>query len=85
MAGLESLSNFMGEKYYSKDEPAVNEHRYHTTRKQYNQDFTKHNIYNVDKSKSYKTNNRNFNDNNFYNRNQLITNNLTNYITKRIV
>ena len=40
---------------FSKDEPAVNEHHYHITRKQYNQYFTTHNIYNIGKSKSYKT------------------------------
>ena len=53
--GLESLLNYMNENFFSKDEPAVNEHHYHITRKQYNHDFTTHNIYNVDKSKSYKT------------------------------
>ena len=72
----------MNENVFSKDEPAINEHHYHITRKQYNQYFTTQHIYNVDKSKSYETNNRNFNDNNFYNKKkQLITNNLTNYIT----
>ena len=67
-SGLESLLNYMNENFFSKDEPAVNEHHYHITRKQYNQYFTTHNIYNVDKSKSYKANNRNFNDNSFYNK-----------------
>ena len=33
-----------------------------------NQDFTTHNIHNVDKSKPYKTDNHSFNDNNFYNK-----------------
>ena len=62
--GLESLLAYMGENFFTKDEPAVNEHHYHITGKQYNQDLTTHNIYNVDKSKSVKTNNRNFNGNN---------------------
>ena len=57
----------MSENFFSKDGPAVNEHHYHATRKQYNQDFSTHIIYNVDTSKSYKTNNHNFNDNNFCN------------------
>ena len=52
--GLESLLTFMSEALFSKDDEAVNEHHYHITRKQYNQDFTTHNMYNVDKSKSYK-------------------------------
>ena len=68
VAGLESLLNYMNENLFSKDEPAVNEHHCHITRKQYNQEFTTHNIHNVDKSKYYKTNNHNFNDNNFYNK-----------------
>ena len=68
VAGLESLLNYMNENLFSKDEPAVNEHHCHITRKLYNQEFTTHNIHNVDKSKSYKTNNHNFNDNNFYNK-----------------
>ena len=29
VAGLESLLNYMNENFFSKDEPAVNEHRYH--------------------------------------------------------
>ena len=65
VGGLGPLLNYMNENLFNKDEPAVNEHHYHITRKQYNQDFSTHNIYNVDKSKSYKTNNRNFNDNSF--------------------
>ena len=55
IGGLESLLNYMNEIFPNKNDPAVNEHHYHITRKQYNQDFTTHNIYNVDKSKSYKT------------------------------
>ena len=65
VAGLEPLLNHMNENFFSKDEPAVNEHHYHITRKHHNQDFSTHNIYNVGKSKPYKTNNHNFNDNNF--------------------
>ena len=32
VAGLESLLNYMNENFFSKDEPAVNEHRYHITK-----------------------------------------------------
>ena len=49
----------------------------------YNQDFSTHNIHNVDKSKSYKTINHNFIDNNLYNKKQSINNDITNYITKK--
>ena len=27
--GLESILNYMNENFFSKDEPAINEHRYH--------------------------------------------------------
>ena len=50
VGGLESLLNYMNENFCSKVEPTVNEHHYHITGKQYNQYFTTHNIYNIDKS-----------------------------------
>ena len=85
VAGLESLLNYIHENYYSKDEPAINEHHYHITRKLYNQDFSVNNVYNVDKSRNYKTTNHNFIDNNLYNKKQIINNDITNYITKNII
>ena len=33
VAGLESLLNYVNENSFSKDEPAVNEHYYHITKK----------------------------------------------------
>jgi hypothetical protein len=83
VGGLESLLNYMNENFFSKDEPAVNEHHYHITRKQYNQDFSTHNIYNIDKSKKYKINNHRYNDNHIYNKKHYITNDITNNITKK--
>ena len=68
VAGLESLLNYINENFFSKDEPAVNEHHYHITRKQYNQDFTTHNLYKVDKRKTYNIKNHRYNDNNNYNK-----------------
>ena len=82
VGGLGPLLNYMNENLFNKDEPAVNEHHYHITRKHHNQDFSTHNIYNVDINKSYTTNNHNLHDNNFYDKQQLVTNSLTNYITK---
>ena len=84
VGGLESLLNYMNENFFSKDEPAVNEHHYHITRKQYNQDFTTHNIYNIDKSKKYKINNHRYNDNHIYNKKHYVTNDITNNITQKI-
>ena len=81
VAGLESLLNYMNENFFSKDEPAVNEHQYHVTKKQYTEET--HNIYNTDKSKSYNIKNHRYTDDHYYNEKQFITNNLTNYITKR--
>jgi len=83
VGGLESLLNYMNENFFSKDDPAINEHHYHITRKQYNQDFSTHNIYNIDKSKKYKINNHRYNDNHIYNKRQYTTNNLAHYITKK--
>ena len=31
--GLESILNYMKESFFSKDDPAINEHRYHITKK----------------------------------------------------
>ena len=49
--GLESLLNYMNANLFSKDDPATNEHHYHITKKQYNEET--HNIYNLDKTKTY--------------------------------
>ena len=62
----------------------MNEHHYHITRKQYNQDFSTHNIYNIDKSKKYKINNHRYNGNHIYNKKHYVTNDITNNITKKI-
>ena len=54
----------MNDNFFSKNEPAVHEHHYHTTKKQY-EDI--HNIDNIDKSKSYKIDNHNSTDTHYYN------------------
>ena len=51
VAGLESLLNYMNENFFTKDDPAINEHHYHITKKQYNEETN--NIYNIDKSKTF--------------------------------
>ena len=59
VCGLESLLNYMNENFFTKGDPAINEHHYHITKKQYNEE-AKH-IYNIDKSKTFNiTNNRFF-------------------------
>ena len=49
--GLESILNYMNDNLFGKDGPAINEHHYHITNEQYNEE--NHNIYNVAKSKTY--------------------------------
>ena len=51
----------MNENFFNKDDPAINEHHYHITKKQYNEETN--NIYNIDKSKTFNIkNNRFFNE-----------------------
>ena len=49
--GLESLLNYMNENIFNKDEPAINEHHYHITKKQHNEETT--NIYNTYRNKAF--------------------------------
>ena len=81
VGGLESLLNYMNENFYSKDNPLINEHHYHITKKQYNEETN--NIYNIDKSKTFNIKNNRYTDEHYYNKKQFITNNLTNFITKK--
>ena len=48
----------MNENFFSKDDPAINEHHYHITKKQYNEETN--NIYNTDKSKTFIIKNNRF-------------------------
>ena len=58
VAGLESLLNYMNENFFTKDDPAVNEHHYHITKKQYSEETN--NIYNINKSKTFNIKNNRF-------------------------
>ena len=68
VAGLESLSNCMSENFFTKDDPAVNEHHLHMTKRHYNEE-TK-NIYNVDKSKSSNIKSNRFLNEQYFNKKQ---------------
>ena len=48
----------MNENFFSKDDPAINEHHYRITKTQYNEET--HNIYNIDKSKTFNIKNNRF-------------------------
>ena len=66
VGGLESLLNYMNENFFSKDDPAINEHHYHITKKQYNEETN--NIYNIDKSKTFNIKNNRYTEEQFYNK-----------------
>ena len=59
VGSLESLLKYMTKHLLSKDDPAINEHHYHITKKQYNEEI--HNIYNAGKSKTFNTKHNRFN------------------------
>merc|ERR1711906_98948 len=50
VGGLESLLNYMNDNFFTKDDPAINEHHYHITKKQYNEETNKIYITNNHKS-----------------------------------
>ena len=81
VAGLESLLNHMNEDFFRKDEPAVNEHQHHVTKKQYTEET--HNIYNIDKSRSYNIKHNSYTDEHHYRKKQNINNSTINNITKK--
>ena len=81
VGGLGSLLNYMNENFFSKDDPAVNEHHYHRTTKQYHEDI--HNIYNIDKSKTFNINNHMFLNEQYFHKKQNINNSIINNITKK--
>jgi len=58
VAGLEPLLNYLNENLFTKDDPAINEHHYHITKKQYDEETN--NIYNIDKSKTFNIKNTRF-------------------------
>ena len=65
VGGLESLLNYTNENFFTKDDPAINEHHYHITKKQYNEETN--NIYNIAKSKTFNIkNNRFLNEQHFH-------------------
>ena len=55
VGGLESLLNCMNGNFFSKDDPAINEHHYHITNKQYGEETSK--IYNIGKSTTFNVKN----------------------------
>ena len=81
VGGLESLLNYMNDNFFTKDDPAINEHHYHITKKQYNEETN--NIYNIDKSKTFNTKNDIFLTEQYLHKKQYINNSIINNITKK--
>ena len=81
--GLEPfLNSYMNANFFSKDDPAINKHRFNITPKQYNEET--HNIYNIDKTKTHNIKHNRYTDEHYYNTAQNVNNNFTNNISKRI-
>ena len=80
VGGSESLLNYLNENLFTKDDPAINEHHYHITKKQYNEETN--NIYNIDKNKTFNTKNDIFLTEQYLHKKQYITNSIINNITK---
>ena len=60
----------MNENFFSNDDPTINEHHYHITKKkQHNEEA--HNIYNVDKSKPFNIKNNRYTDERYFNKNNI--------------
>ena len=79
--GLESLLNYMNKNFFSKDDPAINEHHYHSIKKQYNEETN--NIYSIDKSKTFNIKSKRFLNEQYFHKKQNINNNNIDNITKK--
>ena len=67
--GSESILNYMNKNSFSKDDPAINEHHYRISKKQYNGET--HNIYNVDKTKTFNIKGSRCTGEHYYNKKQI--------------
>ena len=54
----EKVAGSESENFFTKDDPATNEHHYHITKKQHNEETN--NMYNIDKSKTFNIKNNIF-------------------------
>ena len=80
--GLDSLLNYMNENFFSKDDPAINERRYHITKK--NNTTKRHITYKKKyKTKTYHIKCNRYTDEHYYNKTQAINHNTTNNIRNK--
>ena len=71
----------MNENFFTKDDPAINEHHYHITKKQYNEETN--NIYSIDKNKTFNIKDNRFLNEQYFHEKQNINNSIINNITKK--
>ena len=69
--------------FFTKDDPAINEHHYHITKKQYNEETN--NIYNIYKNKAFNIKNNMFSNEQYFHKQQNINNSIINNITKTYI
>ena len=67
--GLEGILNYMNGSFFNKDDPAINEHHYHITKKQYNEET--HNLYNIGKCNFYNMKSNRYTDEHYYSKKQM--------------
>ena len=66
----------MSENFFTKGDPAINEHHYHITKKQYNEET--HDIYNIYKNKTFNVKDDRFVIEQYFNKKQNINNSIIN-------
>ena len=81
--GLESILNYINDSFFAKNEGAVNQHNYNTTKDNYFQDFATYISNKINESKTYNIKNHRYTDNHSYNKKQNVTNNITNNVNER--
>ena len=80
VGGVEPLLNYMNEHFFSKDDRAISEHHFHITKTQYNEET--HNIYNIDKSRTFNIKGNRFLNEQYFHKKQNINNSIINEMTK---
>ena len=71
----------MNDNFFSKEDPAINEHHYTIIKQQCNEET--HNVYNIDKTNTYNIKHSRYADEHYYNKTQNVNNNITNNISNK--
>ena len=73
----------MNENFFSKDDPAINGHHYHITKKQYNEEANK--IYNIDKNRTFNIKSNILLIEQYFTKKQIVNHIIINNITKHTI